>query len=173
MKRLMILTAVLTTAAGMLLADAITGTSPVTHPVTFTVIIPGRLGINIPTAEHDWTLDLTLDPTWPPVATTPYLITNNATVQVLSNQAYTYGYTASMTTALANLSVGDFQYCETGWIPPTWTGWQAFAAAGTFEAGAAATSGWLNRNMRYRVNLDGSEAIGTGIMTVVHTITQP
>lgn len=174
MKKLIALTAVLVTAAGLAWADAITGPSPVMHNVTLTIIIPGRLGINIPDAEHNWTLDLTLEPTWPPAVSTPYLITNNATIQVLSaNNTYTYGYTASMTTPLTNLTVGDFQYAETGWIPPTWSGWQTFAASGTFEAGAPATSSWLNRNLQFRVNLDGSEAEGMGIMTLVHVLSQP
>jgi hypothetical protein len=173
MKKLLLLAVMLAAAANLLWADAITGPSPVMHNVTFTIIIPSRLGINIPDAEHNWTLDLTLEPTWPPAVLTPYDITNNATIQVLSDQIYTYGYTASITTPLANLSLGDFQYSETGWVPPTWTGWQTFVASGTFEAGAPATIGWLNRNMRYRVNLDGTEAIGMGIMTLVHTITQP
>lgn len=172
MKKLMVLAAVLATASGLAWADAVTGTSPVTHNVTFTVIIPGRLGINIPTVEHNWTLDLTLNPLYPPAAATPFVITNNATVQILSNNPYTYSYTASMTTSLTNLTVNDFQYEATGWIP-SWAGWQTFAASGTFQTGLAGTAGWENRNMMYRVNLDGTEDIGTGIMTLVHIITQP
>jgi hypothetical protein len=27
--------------------------------------------------------------------------------------------------------------------------------------------------MMYRVNLDGTEVSGTGVMTIIHTITQP
>jgi hypothetical protein len=172
MKKLLVLAALLAAAVGMGWADAVTGTSPVTHPVTFTVIIPGQLGINIPTPEHNWTLDLTLDPTWPPAVTTPYSITNNATIQVLSTRIYSYSYTASMTTVLANLTVGDFQYDAVGWFP-SWAGWQTFGASGTFEAAAPATTGWLNRNMRYRVNLDGTEAEGTGVMTLAHIMAQP
>ena len=42
MKHLLILAAVLTTATGIALADAITGLSPVTHPQTLTIIIPAR-----------------------------------------------------------------------------------------------------------------------------------
>ena len=172
MKHVIIIAAVLAAASGLAFADAVTGLSPVTHPQTLTVIIPGRLGINIPTAEHNVTLDLTLDPTWPPTVSTPYSITNNATIQLLSNLSYSYSYTASMTTPLANLTVGKFQYDATGWFP-SWSGWQTFGAAGTFEAGAPATTGWLNRNLRYQVNLDGSEGIGAGVMTIIHTITQP
>ncbi|MBI5805941.1 hypothetical protein HZA73_07840 [candidate division TA06 bacterium] len=172
MRKSLLIIAALMLATSMVWADAITGPSPVSHNVTVTVIVPGRLGINIPAIEHNWTLDLALDPTYPPAALTPYLITNNATVQIISNNAYTYGYTASMTTTLTNLTVGDFQYDATGWIPG-WVGWQNFGAAGTFETSLAATAGWVNRNMMYRVNLDGTEAVGTGVMTLVHTITQP
>jgi len=172
MKKPLILLVILAATAGMVWADAITGISPVTHNVTFTVIIPGRLGINIPAAEHNWTLDLSLNPLYPPAVVTPFVITNNATVQILSNDPYTYGYTASMTTSLANLTVSDFQYDATGWIPG-WAGWQSFGAGGTFQTGLAATAGWENRNMMYRVNLDGTEDIGTGVMTLVHIITQP
>jgi hypothetical protein len=172
MKKLLILAAVLATAAGLVWADAITGPSPVMHNVTFTVIIPWRLGISIPAAEHNWTLDLTLNPLYPPAVPTYFPITNNATVQILSNNPYTYSYTSSITTPVANLSVNDFQFDATGWIPG-WAGWQTLGAAGTFENGLAATAGWENRNMMYRVNLDGSEGFGTGVMTLVHTIAQP
>jgi hypothetical protein len=112
---------------------------------------------------------------YPPAVLTPFTITNNATVQITSSAPYTYGYTASMTTTLTNLDVGDFEYDATGWVPVLWPAgtWQTFAAAGTFQNGAAATAGWSNRNMMYRVNLDGNEAVGTGVMTIVHTITQP
>lgn len=171
MKKLLILMAVLATGAGLVWADAITGPSPVTHPVTLTITIPARLGISIPV--HDHALDLGLDPLYPPAASTPFTVATNASIQILSNAGYTYGYTASMTTTLTNLTVGDFQYSENGWIPPTWTGWQTFAASGTFETSAGATTGWVNRNLNYRVNLDGTEAPGTGVMTIVHTITQP
>jgi hypothetical protein len=170
MRKLLIAMAVLAAATSMVWADAITGPSPVTHNVTLTITIPARLGISIPV--HDHALDLSLDPTYPPAVSTPYDIVANAAIQILSNNAYTYGYTASMTTTLTNLTVGDFEYSENGWVP-TWTGWQAFAASGTFETGAGATPGWVNRNLNYRVNLDGTEAPGTGVMTIVHTITQP
>lgn len=170
MRKLLVLLAVLAMSTGMAWADAITGPSPVQHPVTLTITIPQRLGISIPV--HDHALDLTLDPLYPPAVLTPFDIAANASIQILSNNAYTYGYTASMTTTLTNLDLGDFQYSENGWVP-TWTGWQTFLAAGTFEVGAGATPGWINRNLNYRVNLDGTEASGTGVMTIVHTITQP
>jgi hypothetical protein len=175
MKRTLLIIAALMLATSMVWADAITGPSPVLHPVTITVTIPSRLGISIPALEHNWLLDLTGNPLYPPAVLTPFSITNNATVQLLSNNAYTYGYTASMTTTLTTLTVGDFQYDATGWVPVIWVPgvWQNFGAAGTFENGAAATAGWVNRNMMYRVNLDGTEVSGTGVMTIVHTITQP
>jgi len=172
MKKLLILVAVLAAATGMVWADAVTGGTPVHHNQTLTITIPARLGINIPTLEHGFTLDLSTDPTYPPAVSTPYTIHTNATIQILSNAGYTYGYTASMTTTLANLTVGDFQYGANGWVP-VWVGWQTFGAAGTFETSLTATTGWVNRNLDYRVNLDGTEAPGTGVMTIVHTITQP
>jgi hypothetical protein len=175
MKKTLLVIAALMLATSMVWADAITGPSPVSHNVTITVVIPSHLGINIPTLEHNWLLDLSLDPTYPPAVSTPYTITNNANVQVLSNNSYHYGYTAAMTTTLTNLAVTDFQYDATGWVPALWAAgtWQTFAAAGTWEVGAAATTGWVNRNMMYRVLLDGTEASGTGVMTIVHTISQP
>ncbi len=171
MKKSLLILAALLLATGMVWADAVTGASPVTHNVTLTVTIPARLGISIPTHNH--ALDLSVDPTYPPAVSTPYTVATNAVIQILSNNGYTYGYTASMTTTLTNLTVGDFQYSENGWVPPLWTGWQTFGAAGTFETSAAATAGWVNRDLNYRVNLDGTEAPGTGVMTIVHTITQP
>jgi hypothetical protein len=175
MKRTLLIIAALMLSTSMVWADAVTGVSPVVHPVTITVTIPSRLGISIPAGEHNWLLNLALDPLYPPAVPTPFTITNNATVQILSNNAYTYGYTASMTTTLTNLTLNDFQYDATGWVPALWAAgtWQTFAANGTFQSGAAATAGWVNRNMMYRVNLDGTEVSGTGVMTIVHTITQP
>jgi hypothetical protein len=171
MKRTLLIIAALMLSTSMVWADAVTGGTPVTHNVTLTITIPARLGISIPVHNH--ALDLALDLTYPPAVSTPYTVINNAAIQILSNNPYTYRYTASMTTTLTNLTVGDFQYSENGWVPPTWTGWQTFLAAGTFETSAAATAGWVNRNLNYRVNLDGTEAPGTGVMTIVHTITQP
>ncbi|MDI6740310.1 MAG: hypothetical protein QME74_08090 [Candidatus Edwardsbacteria bacterium] len=171
MKKLFLGLAVLALAAGISLADAFYGTigTPASHDVTVNVIIPPRVGINIDLAEHTKTLDLSADPTYPPLVATywPFL-TNPNVISILSTGNYRYDYTTDGLGLLAGLLVGEFEYQTVGWGAGVYT---AFGAGANLEDPLVRTTGWVNRNMNYQVLLDGAEDAGTHVLVITYTVT--
>ncbi|MCU0607357.1 MAG: hypothetical protein MUF78_08070 [Candidatus Edwardsbacteria bacterium] len=171
MKKLILVSMALVAVSGVALADAVYGTigTPANHNVTVSVIIPPRVGINIDAAEHTKVLDLSADATYPPaVATYWTFLTNPNVIAIIATGNYRYDYTTDGTGLLAGLTVGEFEYQTVGWGAGAWT---AFGAGANLEDPAARTAGWVNRNMNYRVSLDGAETAGANDLIVTYTVT--
>lgn len=174
MKKLLVLMAVLAISANFATADIVSGNAPQSHNVTVDVIIPPRVGIDIALAEHNKTLDLTADMTYPPAVATYWPVGTNL-ISVLSLITYDLTYSCAFTGPVGStLVLGDLEYQTNGasWLAPI--AWTAFAAGPvTLENDHARTGGWEARNMDYRVNLDGSETNGTHTWTVTYTMATP
>lgn len=158
----------------------VTGAPPQTNDITVTVRIPQRVGIFVGN-NIDFELATPNAPEVYPPAAFPAYYTPTATnggninpqnLQIFSNVAYTLAISPSADFD-PSLPATDLEYQANGWAGPGWTPFPAPLAWNNLEVSATRTTGWVDRNLDYRVELTGDEPAGTYTITVTYRMTSP